>query len=339
MCLHLSYDLCLPEVPAVFIYVAFLHRLSCEPATVYRYSVAIYIIRCFGSQPYNCALHIFRCPPAACRNPVRSGGRSGSENGKGLYQCAGGLGRPPHGPVVPLRAAGGVVVAQQGPRLALDHLAAGGRQGGRAGPEALEQRGGLAGIPPEHGADLQPHRHVAGGRVAQQGHSLAAGPLPGAGDIHGRRDVPPAPKAEYVGGVVVPQLASQADVHLFLSFQHGLQGGQILCRQELLAQSAGGTAEAVIEMLDYAGIDLTGKRVTVVGRSLVIGKPVAMMLMKKNATVTVCHTKTKDMAGTCRNAEVLVAAAGSAKMIKPDYVADDAVVIDVGIDAEERGTL
>jgi len=99
------------------------------------------------------------------------------------------------------------------------------------------------------------------------------------------------------------------------------------------------TAEAVIEMLDYAGIDLTGKRVTVVGRSLVIGKPVAMMLMKKNATVTVCHTKTKDMAGTCRNAEVLVAAAGSAKMIKPDYVADDAVVIDVGINVDESGNL
>ena len=85
--------------------------------------------------------------------------------------------------------------------------------------------------------------------------------------------------------------------------------------------------------------DLTGKRVTVVGRSLVIGKPVAMMLMKKNATVTVCHTKTKDMAGTCRNAEVLVAAAGSAKMIKPDYVADDAVVIDVGINVDESGNL
>ena len=67
--------------------------------------------------------------------------------------------------------------------------------------------------------------------------------------------------------------------------------------------------------------------------------PVAMMLMKKNATVTVCHTKTKDMAGTCRNAEVLVAAAGSAKMIKPDYVADDAVVIDVGINVDESGNL
>ena len=57
------------------------------------------------------------------------------------------------------------------------------------------------------------------------------------------------------------------------------------------------TAEAVIEMLDYAGVDLKGKRAVVIGRSLVIGKPVAMMLMKKNATVTVCHTKTVDMPG------------------------------------------
>lgn len=99
------------------------------------------------------------------------------------------------------------------------------------------------------------------------------------------------------------------------------------------------TAEAVIEMLDFAGIDLTGKRVTVVGRSLVIGKPVAMLLMKKNATVTVCHTRTEDMEGTCRNAEVLVAAAGVAKMIKPEFVAKDAVVIDVGINVDESGNL
>lgn len=99
------------------------------------------------------------------------------------------------------------------------------------------------------------------------------------------------------------------------------------------------TAEAVIEMLDFAGVNLTGKRVTVVGRSLVIGKPVAMLLMKKNATVTVCHTRTVDMAGTCRGAEVLVAAAGAAKMIKPEYVAKDAVVIDVGINVDENGNL
>lgn len=99
------------------------------------------------------------------------------------------------------------------------------------------------------------------------------------------------------------------------------------------------TAEAVIEMLDYAGIDIKGKRVTVVGRSLVIGKPVSMLLMKRNATVTVCHTKTVDMADTCKNAEILVAAAGSARMIKKEYVADGAVVIDVGINVDDEGSL
>ena len=99
------------------------------------------------------------------------------------------------------------------------------------------------------------------------------------------------------------------------------------------------TAEAVIEMLDYAGIDIKGKRVTVVGRSLVIGKPVYMLLMKRNATVTVCHTKTVDMEGTCKNAEILVAAAGSARMIKKDYVAEGAIVVDVGINVDEEGNL
>jgi methylenetetrahydrofolate dehydrogenase (NADP+)/methenyltetrahydrofolate cyclohydrolase len=99
------------------------------------------------------------------------------------------------------------------------------------------------------------------------------------------------------------------------------------------------TAEAVVEMLDFAGVDLKGKSVAVVGRSLVIGKPVAMLLMKKNATVTVCHTKTVDMAGVCRGAQILVAAAGVAKMIDASYVADGAVVIDVGINVDADGNL
>ncbi|MDD3240278.1 MAG: bifunctional 5,10-methylene-tetrahydrofolate dehydrogenase/5,10-methylene-tetrahydrofolate cyclohydrolase, partial [Lachnospira sp.] len=97
--------------------------------------------------------------------------------------------------------------------------------------------------------------------------------------------------------------------------------------------------EAVIEMLDFANVDLKGKRVTVVGRSLVIGKPVSMLLMKKNATVTVCHTKTVDMPGTCKQAEVLVAAAGVAKMIDQSYVADGAIVVDVGINVDAEGNL
>ena len=98
------------------------------------------------------------------------------------------------------------------------------------------------------------------------------------------------------------------------------------------------TAEAVIEMLDFAGVDLTGKRVTVVGRSLVIGKPVTMLLMKKNSTVTVCHTKTVDMASVCRNAEIVVAA-GVAQMIDKSFISKDAIVIDVGINVDEDGNL
>lgn len=99
------------------------------------------------------------------------------------------------------------------------------------------------------------------------------------------------------------------------------------------------TAEAVIEMLNFAGVDLKGKNVAVVGRSLVIGKPVSMLLMKKNATVTICHTKTVDMPGICKKADIVVAAAGVAKMINESYIGENAVVIDVGINVDEDGKL
>ncbi len=99
------------------------------------------------------------------------------------------------------------------------------------------------------------------------------------------------------------------------------------------------TPEAVMDMLDYYGIDLTGKKVTLVGRSMVVGKPLAMMLLGKHATLTICHTRTKDLPGTCRQAEVLVAAAGKAKMITEDMVGENAVVVDVGINVDAEGNL
>ena len=99
------------------------------------------------------------------------------------------------------------------------------------------------------------------------------------------------------------------------------------------------TAEAVVEVLKAAEIPMTGKRVTIVGRSMVVGKPLSMLMVKENATVTICHTKTKDLPGTCRNAEILVAAAGRAKMLNADHVGDGAVVIDVGINVDENGKL
>lgn len=99
------------------------------------------------------------------------------------------------------------------------------------------------------------------------------------------------------------------------------------------------TAEAVIWMLKENQIPITGKRVVIVGRSLIVGKPLAMLMMKENGTVTVCHTKTKDLPGTCRQAEILVAAAGRPEMINGDYVGEEAVVVDVGIHVRENGTL
>ncbi len=99
------------------------------------------------------------------------------------------------------------------------------------------------------------------------------------------------------------------------------------------------TAEAVVEVLKAAEIPMTGKRVTIVGRSMVVGKPLSMLMVKENATVTICHTKTRDLPGTCRNAEILVAAAGRAKMLNADHVGDGAVVIDVGINVDENGKL
>ncbi len=99
------------------------------------------------------------------------------------------------------------------------------------------------------------------------------------------------------------------------------------------------TAEAVIEVLKANEIPITGKRVTVVGRSMVVGKPLSMLFVKENATVTICHTRTKDLTGTCKQAEILVAAAGKAKMLDREYVGQDAVVIDVGINVDENGKL
>ena len=99
------------------------------------------------------------------------------------------------------------------------------------------------------------------------------------------------------------------------------------------------TAEAVVEVLKAYDIPITGKRVSIVGRSMVVGRPLSMLLLGENATVTICHTRTADLKGTCRHAEILVAAAGRAKMLDAEYVGKDAVVIDVGINVDENGKL
>lgn len=99
------------------------------------------------------------------------------------------------------------------------------------------------------------------------------------------------------------------------------------------------TPQACMEILDHYGIDCTGKKAVVIGRSLVVGKPAAMMLIKKNATVTVCHTRTVDMPSVAREADIIIVAAGRAGVVGAEYVKPGQVVIDVGINVNAEGKL
>ncbi len=95
------------------------------------------------------------------------------------------------------------------------------------------------------------------------------------------------------------------------------------------------TAQAAIEILDYYGIEISGKNVTVLGRSLVVGKPLALLLMNRNATITVCHRKTVDTQSIARKADIVVAAIGEAENITAQYLREGQYVIDVGISWNE----
>ena len=100
------------------------------------------------------------------------------------------------------------------------------------------------------------------------------------------------------------------------------------------------TAQAAVEILDYYGIEIKGKNITVIGRSLVVGKPLALLLMNRNATVTVCHTRTKDVPAACQNADIVVAATGKMETVGSEYFHEGQTVIDVGISwNEEKGKL
>lgn len=97
------------------------------------------------------------------------------------------------------------------------------------------------------------------------------------------------------------------------------------------------TPWGVMAMLDHYGIDPAGKSAVVIGRSTIVGKPMALMLLERNATVTVCHSRTRDLPAVCREADILVAAVGRPKMVTSEYVKPGAVVIDVGINRTDEG--
>ena len=99
------------------------------------------------------------------------------------------------------------------------------------------------------------------------------------------------------------------------------------------------TPAGIMEMLKFSGIDPAGKHCVVIGRSNIVGKPMAMLMLHANATVTICHSKTQNLKGICREADILVAAVGRAKFVTADMVKPGAVVIDGGMNRDENGKL
>lgn len=99
------------------------------------------------------------------------------------------------------------------------------------------------------------------------------------------------------------------------------------------------TPTAVIEILKHYDINLTGANIVVLGRSMVVGKPLSMLLLNENATVNICHSKTRNLPEIASQADILVAAVGRAKMVKKNYVKDGAIVIDVGVNVDDQGNL
>ncbi len=99
------------------------------------------------------------------------------------------------------------------------------------------------------------------------------------------------------------------------------------------------TPMGMVKMLEYEGIDPTGKHCVIIGRSDIVGKPMAMLMLARNATVSICHSKTVNLSEITRQADILVAAVGIAKFVKADMVKEGAIVLDVGMDRDENGKL
>ncbi|AWS44782.1 bifunctional 5,10-methylenetetrahydrofolate dehydrogenase/5,10-methenyltetrahydrofolate cyclohydrolase [Streptosporangium sp. 'caverna'] len=140
----------------------------------------------------------------------------------------------------------------------------------------------------------------------------------------------------------LPAGAALEDLASAIAFEKDVDGAAPLSLGRLVAglpAFAPATAEAVMAILDHYGIELTGRHAVVVGRSTVVGKPVAHLLLDRNATVTVCHSRTVDLAAVTSTGDVVVAAVGRAGLITAEYVRPGAVVVDVGTNPTEDGGL
>jgi methylenetetrahydrofolate dehydrogenase (NADP+) / methenyltetrahydrofolate cyclohydrolase len=150
-------------------------------------------------------------------------------------------------------------------------------------------------------------------------------------DIHGILVQLPLPK-HLDDRAVIELIAADKDVDGF----HYANMGALVIDESLYPPC---TPYGVMKMLDYENIDVEGKHVVIIGRSNIVGKPQAMLMLKAGATVTICHSKTKDLPALCRLADIVVAAVGRAQFVKADWLKPGAVVIDVGINRLPDGKL
>ncbi|HSX24078.1 MAG TPA: bifunctional 5,10-methylenetetrahydrofolate dehydrogenase/5,10-methenyltetrahydrofolate cyclohydrolase [Candidatus Saccharimonadales bacterium] len=137
-------------------------------------------------------------------------------------------------------------------------------------------------------------------------------------------------------GVDVERLRSLIPPEKDVDGANPLSAGRLLCGMEAFAPT---TALAVMAILDYHDIPVSGTHAVIVGRSLVVGKPLAHLLLAADATVTVCHSKTRELAQVTRKADILVVAIGKAQFITADYIKPDGIVIDVGTNVHDDGSL
>lgn len=131
---------------------------------------------------------------------------------------------------------------------------------------------------------------------------------------------------------VIAAIAPEKDVDAF----HAVNVGKIMIGDFDFLPC---TPSGCMELIDSTGVDIAGKNCVVIGRSNIVGKPMAMLLLHRNGTVTICHSKTKNLKEICKNADILVAAVGRAKFVTADMVKEGAVVIDVGMNRDENGKL
>lgn len=132
--------------------------------------------------------------------------------------------------------------------------------------------------------------------------------------------------------VIIDNIKPEKDVDAF----HPVNVGKIMIGDYSFLPC---TPAGVMELIKSTGIEVSGKECVVIGRSNIVGKPMSMLLLHQSGTVTICHSKTKNLKDICSKADILVAAVGRAKMVTADYIKEGAVVIDVGMNRDENGKL